>query len=156
MLPLKRILWPTDFSGPAGEALGPAAELAEHFGAELLIVHVIDPMPVVPTPPGPLAMNVSLYVEERREEASRLIDGLKKSRIPEAVKVTPLIVEGPPADEIAHRAKDFGADLIVMATHGETGWRHALFGSIAEHVLRASPCPVLLIRAPREEAEKRK
>jgi nucleotide-binding universal stress UspA family protein len=68
--------------------------------------------------------------------------------VPDSVTVESLVVRGDPAVEIHRIAKERGVDLIVIATHGWTGWRHLVFGSVAERVLREAPCAVLSIRRP--------
>jgi len=62
-----------------------------------------------------------------------------------------MLVDGDPAQEICQAAKEKGADLIVIATHGQTGWRRLVFGSVTEKVVRLAPCPVLTIPAQMEE-----
>jgi universal stress protein A len=67
------------------------------------------------------------------------------------VRTLATVVTGDPAPEIVRLAEQEVVDLIVIATHGQSGWRHFVFGSVAEKVVRLAPCPVLTIRAPREE-----
>jgi nucleotide-binding universal stress UspA family protein len=81
MLPLKKILWPTDFSDPSLEALKSAQELALHFSAELYAVHVIAPIPVVAIPPGPTGFNVGLYQGELERAAKKSLREIRDRRI---------------------------------------------------------------------------
>jgi nucleotide-binding universal stress UspA family protein len=74
-------------------------------------------------------------------------------RLPEALKMRKLVLTGNPGDEIARTAEEEGVDLIVIATHGLTGWRRFISGSVAEKVVRLSSCPVLTIPAPPPEKE---
>jgi len=66
--------------------------------------------------------------------------------------VRQIVVLGEAADEIVRMSEEQRVDLIVIATHGQTGWRHMVFGSVAEKVVRLAPCPVLTIRAPHKES----
>jgi nucleotide-binding universal stress UspA family protein len=76
-----------------------------------------------------------------------------KSRIPKDVQSQAKIEQGEAADEILRAAREEGADVIVIATHGLTGWRHMVFGSVAEKVVRTAPCPVLTIHATKQIEE---
>lgn len=151
MLPLKKILWPTDFSEPSMEALKSAQELALHFSAELYVVHVVAPIPVTATPPGPTGFNVGLYQGELEKAAKKSVQEIRDKNIAKEIKVHPLIVHGNAAEEVVKAAKENRVDLIVIATHGLTGWRHFVFGSVAEKVVRTASCPVLTIHAPEEK-----
>lgn len=151
MLPFKKILWPTDFSEPSFEALEAANELAMRFSAELYVVHVVSSLPVVPYPSGPTSFNVSLYEEQLLESAKTSVNDIIEKKIPGDIKTHSIVTSGLVADEIVHEAEKQKIDLIVTATHGETGWRRFVFGSVAEKVVRTASCPVLTIHAPKEE-----
>jgi universal stress protein A len=151
MLPFKKILWPTDFSDPSFESLKVAVELARKFSAELYVIHVVSSLPVVSGPAGPTSFNVSLYEEELENSAQSSIKEIIEKKIPEGVKAHPIVTTGLVADEIVNEAENRKMDLIVTSTHGERGWRHLIFGSVAEKVVRMSPCPVLTVHAPRKE-----
>jgi universal stress protein A len=157
-LPVKvdKVLVPIDFSPSARAALEYATFVAGKFGAELLVAHVWEPpgyvgpdtlalLPVGSGQPG---------WEQTRNEVQREVDHFL-ARAPARPKGLAVRVEaGEPSDTILQLAKEFGADLIVMGTHGRTGLSRLLIGSVAEAVLRRSTCPVLTIRvasrAPRE------
>ncbi len=146
-LPFKKILAPTDFSEPSYEALDTAVELAQHFGSELHILHVVPPLHVVPVP---VNVEVTLYETELRAAAERSMEELIANRIPKDITVFASVVWGDPADEIINYQKEKGIDLIVIATHGRTGWRRWVFGSVTEKVVRQPTCPVLTINMPQE------
>jgi nucleotide-binding universal stress UspA family protein len=74
--------------------------------------------------------------------------------VPKELHTHQIIVLGGAADEIIRIGEKEKVDLIVIATHGQTGWRHLVFGSVAERVVRLAPCPVLTIRVPHEESKK--
>lgn len=158
MLPFRRILAPTDFSQCAAEAFPRAVEMARAFSAELLMVHVLPLEPATPwdIPPyadfGLAAMPSSEYAEKMEGEVRQRMEALVKDGVPSGVSVRALVERGDPAREIDHTARREQVDLIVMATHGWTGWRHLVFGSVAERVLREAPCPVLVVREPGKTA----
>ncbi len=157
MLPFKKILCPTDFSEPSFEALKAAQELAQHFSAELVLVHVVAPVPRVsvteaPEVPGnPHDLNVPLHMEKLEEESQKRLKKLADERLSKDVRVQQIVVHGRAADEIVKVAESERVDLIVLPTHGETGWGHFFFGSVAEKVVRTAGHPVLVIRAPRQK-----
>lgn len=147
-LPFKKILAPTDFSDPSYYALEMAVELAEHFNAELHLLHVVPPLHVVPVP---VNVEVPLYESEMREAAERSLQEMIEQRIPKSLTVFASVVWGDPADEIIAYQKEKGVDLIVIATHGRSGWKRWVLGSVTEKVVRAPTCPVLTINASQTE-----
>lgn len=147
-LPFKRILAPTDFSEPSYEALAMAVELAEHFGSELHLLHVVPPLHVVPVP---VNVEIPLYELELREAAERSMTELVEQRIPKNLTVFSSVVWGDPADEILAYQKEKEIDLIVIATHGRSGWKRFVFGSVTEKVVRLPSCPVLTINIQQAE-----
>jgi universal stress protein A len=148
MTSFKYILCPTDFSEPSYEGLKYAIELAKQFGAELGIAHVLPVMP--PLPPDPnYVLEVPEYERALHLDAEQKLSALTEERIPKEIRVRTLIGHGDAGYEIVRIARDESADLIVIATHGLTGWHHLIFGSVAERVVRSAACPVLTIRASR-------
>ncbi|MFW6147461.1 MAG: universal stress protein [Thermodesulfobacteriota bacterium] len=155
MLPIARIVCPTDFSEPSYVALKAADELALHFSAELILVHVVAPIPVYPTSATPEASSssagmVASYQQEMEVYAKKSLDQIVQKRVPEGIASRTRVCLGEAANEIVSTATDEKADIIVIATHGLTGWRHFMFGSVAEKVVRSAQCPVLTIREPQE------
>ncbi len=156
MLPINKILCPTDLSKPSYEALRAANELALHFSAELILIHVVSPVPVYPAPvtPGttaPSAGLVASYQQEMEVYAKKSLDQVVQERVSEGIKWDTRVTLGDAAEEIVGVAANDNVDLIVIATHGLTGWRRFMFGSVAEKVVRLAPCPVLTIQAGKEE-----
>jgi nucleotide-binding universal stress UspA family protein len=142
---IKRILVPTDFSAGAEPALTWAAKLTECFGAEVVLLHVLDMRlaALAGLPPDMAAMPaVDELVKSARSEADEQMKQLV-ARLPGAKTI---IKEGPPRTVILEVAADLRADLVVMGTHGRTGLAHAFFGSVAEYVVRHSRIPVLTAR----------
>jgi nucleotide-binding universal stress UspA family protein len=153
MLPFKRILCPTDFSEPALTALTRAAEMARHFGAELCVLHVIPPVPgplAVADPPVASSIDVPLYQQELAVYAEKVLKELVSHQVSPEVRTRDLVTTGEAAPEILRVAREQQADLIVIASHGLTGWQHLVFGSVTEKVVRQATCPVLTIVAPPE------
>lgn len=145
MLPVRKILAPTDFSRISLETLGIAAELAQHFGAELEVLHVIPPVPALPSDPH-YNFEVPAYQEALKADAERRLLEMLHGRFGSELKACPRVSHGDPSREIVRVAVEDGADLIVIATHGLTGWQHLVFGSVAEKVVRMAGCPVLTVR----------
>jgi len=150
MLPFKKILYPTDFSDPSYEALKAANEFALLFSAELCVVHVVSP---VVTAPGDPSGSDFLILEEMDKAARESLKEMVKKGIPKGLLVRQIVVLGEAAEEIIRISEEERVDLIVIATHGQTGWRHFVFGSVAEKVVRLAPCPVLTIRAPHPQTQ---
>ncbi len=151
MLPLKKILCPTDFSEPSYTALKAADELAAHFSAELLLLHVVPTVPgqpPYPDPPAASSIDEPLHQQKLALEAEQLLEELIAKRVCKQVAAATLVVTGEAAEEILKAAKKEKVDLIVIATHGRTGWRRLVFGSVTEPVVRDAPCPTLTIVKP--------
>ena len=152
MLPLKKIVCPTDFSEPSLEALEAAVELARHFSAELIVIHVVQPIPVVAAEHlSPAAFNVPAYQAEMELSSRRLLKEQLEERVPEELASRAQVLLGDPADQIVQAAADEKADLIVIATRGQTGFKRLVFGSVAEKVVRLAGVPVLSIRGAQTE-----
>lgn len=145
MLPFKKILCPTDFSEPACKAIQAAGELAEQFSSELILLHVVGTVPVLETPTGLAGFDVAAYRQELADAAQTSLTQRVKQYVPASVTARTLVVNGDAAHEIGRVAEEAGVDLIVLSTHGESGWRHRLFGSVLEKVLRIADCPVLAV-----------
>jgi nucleotide-binding universal stress UspA family protein len=148
MLPFQRILCPTDFSGPSETAIGAAVELATHFHAALHLVHVVAVLPATTDDPN-FTFQVPEYEAVLHAEARERLEALAARLGAGGVSVSCAVGNGDAGREIVRIAGESGADVIVIATHGETGWRHAIFGSVAERVVQLASCPVLTIRQPR-------
>jgi nucleotide-binding universal stress UspA family protein len=136
----KKILIATDFSSGSDEALDHAIDLAKQMAASLDIVYVLEPiaqeLPLGLTPSDGPAQIASIDRELAARAARALGAGLSCRAI---------MLEGGAATEIVQRARDLGADLIVIGTHGRRGLAHALLGSVAERVVQRAPCPVLTV-----------
>jgi nucleotide-binding universal stress UspA family protein len=133
-----KILFPTDFSELSLEALPMAASLAKGSGATLLILHVGEPFAV--------AAGEAFY-SLREPDREELLERLQQIEPPDPAMPHAYEVEtGDPAAAILRVAQREACDLIVMATHGRRGLTRLLMGSVAEEVIRKSPCPVLTVK----------
>ena len=147
MLPIRRILFPTDFSEYADHAWSYALTFAREFGAEVHLLHVVAPPPRLAEAYS-VSFDPEKMVKALAGEANASMD-----RMVEAAKSWGLVFRrevrvGVDFREIIDYVTKQDIDLIVMATHGRTGLAHALLGSVAEKVVRKSPCPVLTIKHP--------
>ena len=147
LLPLKKIVWPTDFSEPANVGLKIAAELCEQFSAEMLMVHVVSPLPTMYGGIAPTGFHIPSVLEEIQETAANSLAEIRREKMPADAPVRTSVVQGQPADEIVKLAEREKADIIVISSQGESGWRRFMFGSVAEKVVRQAECPVLTIQA---------
>ena len=156
MLPIKKIICPTDFSEPSYEALKAACEIAQHFSAELITAHVITPIPFIPIHDDPSSFNLPMYEKEMEASARISLDQVHREKIPGSLASRALVLKGDPSSIIVQLADDERADLIVIATHGLTGWRKLVFGSVTAKVIRLANCPVLSIRVPHAAGTQKK
>ncbi len=146
-----RIVAATDFSDDSGHAFEYAEEMARKFAAEIIVLHVDQPLaPVMVGDLGPSLdiATMNRIAEEQRLLAQRELDRLVNRLRDAGLKARSLLRVGAPFLEIISAAQGEGADLIVMGTHGRTGLSHVLMGSVAERVVRTSACPVLTVHHP--------
>ena len=143
MFPSQRIVCPTDFSEASLQALANAADIALHNQAQIYLVHVI---PVTLTT-ADRCMPITMPEYQRFLKPQERLQQIAESLQAKGLKAEIVTGRGDPATEIVRIAKEKGADMIVIATQGNTGWRHFAFGSVAEKVVRLASCPVLSIRA---------
>ncbi|MGF1580317.1 MAG: universal stress protein [Gemmataceae bacterium] len=144
--PPKSILVPTDFSETANSALAYGKKLANLFNVPLHVLHVLqDPLIYVPPADG-YAMQPN-YRKEAEKDARRQLDERLAGIEGEHPQYQLVVQWGAPFVEIIRYAKSHDIDLIVMGTHGRGAIAHLLIGSVAENVVRKSPCAVLTVRA---------
>jgi nucleotide-binding universal stress UspA family protein len=143
---VRLILVPVDFSDHAEPILEWAAHLAEEHGSRLVLVHAYH-LPVefqqlegAYLPPD--------FWSNVKAEAEQSLAGLARGLVERGLQVEQVVREGYPASVIVDEAESRGADLIVIGTHGHSGLKHMLLGSIAERVVQKAPCPVLTVKAP--------
>jgi nucleotide-binding universal stress UspA family protein len=145
--PITRILYATDFSKASARALDEAVSLAKQNKAELLIVHVIEPMGQYAT--GEAFDGAALYMkmeEAAKEDAERAMQKLMRKLQEAKVKATSLLLHGRAYDQILRAAKNRKANMIVIGTHGRTGLSRLFMGSVAGRVVAGATCPVVTVR----------
>jgi len=144
--PIGHILCPVDFSRTSTAAMAQAGMLAQRFGADLTVLHVVyDPLDVtclhIPHPPQ------EQLRDELIREAERTLQAQVSRRLRSLPRAKTAVALGSPFREIIRYAQEHQVDLIVMGTQGLSGLNHLIMGSTAERVVRMAPCPVLTIRA---------
>ena len=146
MIRLAKLLVPTDFSEDSEQAARYAVELAKRFQAEIHCIHVVDiPADLLSTSDYYMTGPSEQFVDQIREESKKNLEAFAKKNL-EGVGVRTAFLEGSPFVEIIRYARNQEIDLVVIATHGRTGLKHVLFGSVAEKVVRKAPCPVLVVK----------
>lgn len=146
MIRFKKILCPIDFSNHSHAALEHAEEVANKFGAELVVAHVVEPVlyPVAYGMPPVATVN---YEDAARASAAKAMAPLVEAITKRGGKARTLVTTGLASARICEIVKEETIDLVVLSTHGYTGLKHVLLGSTAERVVRGCPCPVLTIKA---------
>lgn len=145
MIRLKKILFPTDFSDCSKRAQEYACALAEQFQAELHIVHVLQDITPFIGDGGAMLSVPNSYFVEQRQVAEKALNQLLPNQWTRGKQVIQATRQGNPFVEIVNYAKETDIDVIVIGTHGRTALLHMLLGSVAEKVVRKSPCPVLTV-----------
>ena len=145
MIPIHRILVPTDFSEPANAALKWATTLAKEFDSRLFLLHVVPEPYAYPwgTELSSLPLN-EILTQSEEAARQRLGEMGAETGLP-ADRVTTHAVVGTPVDQVIAVVKEHKIDLVVLGTHGRGPVGHFLLGSVAERVVRRSPVPVLTV-----------
>jgi nucleotide-binding universal stress UspA family protein len=142
---VRRILHATDFSRASGPAFAAALRMAKQDRARLSLLHVL-------VPPSPFlgdelpSSYVELGARARRVAEGRLAAAAAKAK-KAGIRVQAELIEGVPSEEILRAGRRQRPDLIVIGTHGRTGFGRVFMGSVAERVLQRASCPVLTVRA---------
>lgn len=147
-MPTNHFLVPIDFSEYADKALDYAIVLAQKLQARLTLLHVIQPVPMAGVDMG-MALPYP-YLEDMEAEITRSMEACLHRVTAAGVQGEMIVMHGVPFHEIVETAGSHHVDLIVMGTHGRTGFMHLLLGSVAENVVRLAPCPVLVARQPQD------
>jgi len=142
---IQKILVPVDFSEASEHAATYAAGLARRLGANVHLIHVVESSPLARRPydyePDTPVVRERLYQEARARLislAARVGSGARRISIE--------VRRGEVLKNVCAAEIDYGADLVIMSTHGRSGWSHLLLGSVAEQVIRSARCPVLIVR----------
>jgi nucleotide-binding universal stress UspA family protein len=142
MLSIQTVLHPTDFSERSDPAFKLACSLARDYGAKLVVLHVILPPVLIDGGDPVIADVIADFYRKMKEKLNRLQPD------DPTVQVQHCLTEGDPVTEILRIAGQATATVIVMGTHGLTGAKRMLMGSVAEGVERQATCPVVIVKAP--------
>ena len=148
-LRMKTILVPMDFSNCARKALQYAIPLARQQDASITLLYVAPNPAYAAGEYG--GFDHGALVSEMRASGEKQLTALVAGEIKGQLPVETMVRSGSPAAEIVSVASSLPADLIVISTHGHTGLKQFLLGSVAEHVVRRAPCPVLVVREREHE-----
>lgn len=151
MITYRSILCPTDFSEHSDAALLRAEDLALRLDAELVLLHVVEPL-LVPVEYGLPSSVVVGYGDAATARAHVHLEAAAQALRKRGLRVRTLVRSGLASEQIAEIVKSEPIDLVVLATHGYTGIKHALLGSTAERVMRTCPCAVLSVKATASKA----
>jgi len=143
MLSIRRVLIAVDDDPVSVRAADVGAELAQSLGGEVALIHVND---IALHYAGDTGIAHGELRARAKQESKALLTGYRE-RLSLHPSTLEFVEAGPPATTIARAAKEWPADLIVIGSHGRSGMRRALLGSVAEGVMRNAPCPVLVVRA---------
>ena len=156
----QKILLPLDGSETSHRALRHASGIARATGGEVVLVQVIDSeaqmlaqtatATIEPLPSGAITADiVHDAVEAQRAAAEENLErAAQQLREDGVTAITTQVLEGSPGDVITSTAAELGCDLVVMATHGRSGIRRAILGSVADHVVRHTPGIAVLLVHP--------
>ena len=148
---IEKIILATDFSETSEEAGFHAMLLAQTYKAKLIALHVFEPSPLgIPYHKLRKDSQIDEDPEKTRQRGKTMLKELADSF---HVKADTIFAEGDPGHEIVRVAEELNADLIVLGTHGYTGWKRFALGSVAELVVRHAPCAVLTIRPKEKQIE---
>ena len=149
-----KVLFATDGSKFAEQSLAHATELAKKCGARMRVVTVVENPVFYGTPEATALYDAEFYRSlsiELEKLAQGALDRVESAAKEAGVEVSGVVRHGAPADEILEEAKSWGADVIVLSTHGRTGISRLLLGSVANRIVNHAPCPVLLDRAAADD-----
>jgi len=141
---IQRILCPVDFSATTEAGLAPATSLATEYGADLILLHVLN-FPFAQIEALPPGFDVESYYEAMADEANAHMAGLFDADAADFMEATTQVERGVPHAEIARVCKDGAIDLVVIPTHARRGLGRLLMGSTTDHVVRMVNCPVLTV-----------
>jgi nucleotide-binding universal stress UspA family protein len=140
-----KILVPVDFSSSSDAALETASDLAQHFHAELYLLNVI---PMLPTGTKPVSFPETEYLHKAEDNAERQLATCDAALVSKGIKASSSIEIGNDVvGNIMLVIEREHIDMVVLSTHGISGWRPLVFGSIAEKVVKQVQCPLLLLRS---------
>jgi len=144
---IKDVVLATDFSEASRDAEAYTLWMKEELACRLSIIHVFDPASLFMPAPYYFMAGVDKWVDDHllvcRERGTKSLDQLSEKF---GADVTTRFIEGRPGKEIVNYVHKHDADLVVLGTHGHTGWNRLVLGSVAEYVVRHACCPVMTIK----------
>jgi universal stress protein A len=143
---IRKIMVPLDFSETSQKALRYARALASFSESRVVLVHVIEPIEM-PAEFGYIPFNPDELTARRREQSLRKLQDMGQEAGLAPYVDSPVVRIGKPWRELVDAASALRCDLVVIGTHGLTGIKHVLLGSVAEQVIRHATCPVLVVRS---------
>ena len=149
MIAPRRILVATDFSEPAKAALDYGRSFARAYGARLCLLHVVDDIATRTAELTGSFVSVDRVQQRMEADARARLEALLDDEDREVLRPELVVLRsGAPAQTILAFADGHQTDLIVVGTHGRTGLSRLFMGSVAQHIVRMAPCPVLTVRHP--------
>lgn len=152
MIEIRRILCPIDYSDFSRRALDHAVAIARWYGSTVALLHVSAPVPALPFVSGTGAMAGPVFVPEDHNAVEAALREFAGEEGAAAVPLQFEVRDGNTAEEILQRAESWPADLLVMGTHGRSGFQRLVLGSITEKVVRRAACPVLTVPGSARDA----
>lgn len=145
MIEIRHILCPIDFSDYSRRSLDHAIAIARWYESTVTVLHVLSPIPVAAFSPGPVILEPMVFTHVDREQLLAETKAFAESEAARGITIDAGVRTGTPAAEIVEEATRIQADLLVIGTHGRSGFERLLLGSVAEKVLRKASCPVMTV-----------
>jgi nucleotide-binding universal stress UspA family protein len=145
MIEIRRILCPVDFSDHSRRALDHAIAIARWYEATVTVLHVFSPAPVAAMGPGPMVFEPIVLTPVDRDQLLADVKAFAQAESAPGITIDAVVREGHTAGEVLKQAASMKADLLVIGTHGRSGFERLLLGSVAEKVLRKASCPVMTV-----------
>ena len=145
MIEIRRILCPIDFSDYSRRALDHAIAIARWYESTVTALHVFSPVPVAAVEPSPVVVEPIVLTPVDRDRLLANTKAFAENERAPGITIEAVVREGNSAAEILEQAASMKADLLVIGTHGRSGFERLLLGSVAEKVLRKASCPVMTV-----------
>jgi nucleotide-binding universal stress UspA family protein len=145
MIEIRQILCPIDFSDHSRRALDHAIAIARWYEATVTVLNVFSPAPVAAMGPGPMVFEPIVLTPVDRDQLLADVKAFAQAESAPGITIDAVVREGNTAREVLEQAAIMKADLLVIGTHGRSGFERLLLGSVAEKVLRKATCPVLTV-----------
>ncbi|MBI4262788.1 MAG: universal stress protein [Acidobacteria bacterium] len=145
MIEIQRILCPIDFSEFSRRALDHALAIARWYGSAVTVLHVFPMVPTAAYAPGLPVFEIPLLTSQQRDQAIAEMQRFVAAEAAPNPSIGLVVRDGPAASEILSQARAMRSDLLVLGTHGRSGFERLVLGSVAEKVLRKAECPVLTV-----------